>query len=256
MTVAPDIRMCAPDQLATVAAALIAAELRATIRERAVARIAVAGGRTPAATYRALAAQPHREGVTWSAVHVYFGDERYVAADDVRSNYHMVESALLSHVAVPPTQVHRIHCELAPDAAAADYAARLGAVPLDVVLLGMGQDGHTASLFSGTPLTDIPPVLATKSPAAPTDRVSLGLGPINGAGMVVLLVAGEAKAQRLADVHHQITTGRPVFPAAHVQPASGRLIWLIDAEAARRLSPADFSRTYPDPLGGTEQHGR
>ena len=159
----------------------------------------------------------------------------------------MVESVLLSHVAVPPTHVHRIHDELAPDAAAADYATRLGAAPLDVVLLGMGHDGHTASLFSGTLLTDVAPVLATRSPVALTNRVSLGLGPINGAGVVVLLVA---------DVRHQITAGQPVLPAAHVQPASGRLIWLIDVEAARRLSPADRSGTYSNALGGNEHHGK
>lgn len=256
MTVVPDIRVCAPDALATVAAALTANELSATIRKRAVARFAVAGGQTPAATYRALAAPPHRDAVTWPAVHIYFGDERCVSADDARSNYDMVDSTLLSHVAVPSSHIHRIRGELAPDAAAADYAARLGDAPLDVVLLGLGDDGHTASLFSGTPLTDVAPVLATRSPVAPTDRVSLGLGPINSSGVVVLLVAGEAKAERLADVHHQICAGTPVVPAAYVQPTSGRLIWMIDTDAARDLSPAALSHTSPNALAVKEHHGR
>ena len=256
MTVAPDVRVCAPDELAMVAAALIAAELGATIRERGAARIAVAGGRTPRATYRVLAAPPYRDELTWSAVHIYFGDERCVVADDTQSNYHLVDSVLLSHVAVPPANVHRIRGELAPDMAASDYTARLGDAPLDVVLLGMSDDGHTASLFSETPRANIAPVLATRSPLPPTDRVSLGLGPINSAGVVVLLVAGEAKAERLAEVHNQITTGRPVWPAARVQPTSGRLVWIIDAEAARRLSSDAGSRTCHNTPGGQEHHGR
>ena len=255
MTVAPDVRVCAPGELATVAAALIAVELDATIHKRGVARIAVAGGRTPRATYRVLAPPPYRDNLTWSAVHIYFGDERCVAADDTQSNYRMVDAVLLSHVAVPPTNVHWIRGELAPEMAALDYVAQLGDAPLDVVLLGMGNDGHTASLFSETPLASTAPVLATRSPVPPTDRVSLGLGPINSAGVVVLLVAGEAKAERLAQVHGQITAGRPVWPAAHVQPTNGRLIWIIDAEAARRLSPDAGSRTCHNPPGGQEHHG-
>lgn len=255
MTVAPDVRVCAPDELATVAAALITTELGATIRERGVARIAVAGGRTPRATYRVLAAPPYRDELTWSTVHIYFGDERCVAADDPQSNYHMVDAVLLSHVAVSPTNVHRIRGELAPEMAASDYAARLGDAPLDVVLLGMGNDGYTASLFSETPLANTAPVLATRSPVPPTDWVSLGLGPINSAGVVVLLVAGKAKADRLAEVHRQITAGRPVWPTAHVQPTSGRLIWIIDAEAARRLSPDAGSRACHNTPGVQEHHG-
>lgn len=200
--------------------------------------IALAGGNTPRALYQRLAAPPHRGTLDWSRWSVYLGDERAAPADDPDSNYRLARETLLEHVPIPAERVHRMEAERPDlDAAAAAYSTLLeatlppgpgGAPRLDCVLLGIGTDGHTASLFPGTPALDITGAWATRGLAtyAPVDRITVTFPLINAAAAVAFLVEGESKRAALAGV----VAG--TVPAARVRPAHGELHWFLDAVAA------------------------
>lgn len=216
------------------AAAMIVALLQAAIAERGRAALALAGGSTPRGVYERLAAPPLAGELDWSRIFVYFGDERCVPPNHPSSNFRMANEALLSRVPLVPDHVFRIDAERPPADAAARYAALLDAAPpLDVVLLGMGDDGHTASLFPGTPGLDSPDAgpraMATTSPLAPTNRVSLTLRAINESRDVLFLVSGAGKAARLAEVLREQASGCPTLPAARVHARS--VTWLVDSAA-------------------------
>lgn len=230
----PNVRVSAPDRFVEEAADGIAGAIRDSVAARGVCRLALAGGGTPKPIYAALAG---RSDVDWSAVRFFFGDERAVGPSDPSSNYRMVSTTLLEPIAASEEQVFRIHGEGDPEQAAADYDARLGAEPLDLVLLGMGGDGHTASLFPGDPGVDVTDrhVVVTTSPVAPSTRISLTLAAIDAARCVVLLVSGAGKAERLAEVWRQVVADDPVLPAARV--STERLHWHLDAPAASALPP-------------------
>ncbi len=214
----------------------LAGALRAAIAARGVFRLALAGGSTPRPVYEQLRLQT---GIDWNAVHIYWGDERCVGPNDPSSNYRMAHEALLKHVAVPTTQIHRIEGEKGAAEAAAAYARALGQQPLDLVLLGMGGDGHTASLFPGRPEVDEQhaTVVAAQAPVAPHERVSLTLATINAARAVWFWVVGAGKAERLAEVFAQIEGDAPLLPAAKVRPGRGELVWFVDEAAAQRHGP-------------------
>ena len=236
--VTPDIR-CYADVSALVEAAaqLLAKRIVRQLEETGECRLGLSGGNSPRPVYQRLAQADLMKTIEWKHVHVFWGDERCVPSDDEASNYRMAYSALLSHVPVIKSNVHRIEVERGSIAAARRYAEILGNEPLDLVLLGMGGDGHTASLFPDTPdLATGERVIPTRSPVAPADRVSISLREINEAGEVHLLVTGADKTERLAEVLQQIEAGRPTLPAARVQPQSGLLFWLSDAAAAQELA--------------------
>ncbi len=217
------------DALADASAELVRARLDAAITRRGTGSIALAGGKTPQALHRRLA----QLSLDWTKVHIYFGDERCVPPDDAASNYKAARESLLDHVPVAANHVHRIEGELPPAEAAARYAQLIAAaLPLDVVVLGMGDDGHTASLFPGEPE---PPagavVAATHSPVAPHDRVTLTLEAIRASPTVILQATGAGKAVRLAQVHAELRLGKPTFPAASIGPA----IWMIDEAAGSQI---------------------
>ena len=205
-------------------------------------RIALAGGSTPRGLYQALAAEPRRERVDWTRWEVFFGDERACPPDDPSSNYRMAREALLDLVPVAPERIHRIEAER-PDlaAAAAAYSALLeetcprvanGPAPrLDCILLGLGENGHTASLFPGDPALDVHVRWAVRSRAdyAPYDRITLTFPVLNAAAHVAFLVTGGSKGDALRGV----TQG--AVPAAGVRPTAGELRWFLDAAAADSL---------------------
>jgi 6-phosphogluconolactonase len=195
--------------------------------------VALAGGSTPKATYALLAGEDLAARVEWSLVHVFWGDERCVPPDHPDSNYRLAREALLDKVLVPARNVHRIQGELPPEQAAAAYAVELDAVlgasgRFDLILLGMGRDGHTASLFPGSAaLTEHQRlVVAVYVEPLHSWRVTLTLPVINAAREVVFLVSGAAKASAL----ERVRAGEPV-PAGLVRPAPGRLTWLVDQDA-------------------------
>ena len=219
-----------------------AAEDLADCFERAIhdtgrCRIAMAGGSTPRPVYRLVATPSFASRIDWRRVDIFWGDERCVPPTDPASNFRMVQEELLSQVPIPVGNIFRIETERSPDDSARAYAELLGDRPLDLVLLGMGDDGHTASLFPDTP--DLgghqARVISTVAPVLPTHRVSLTLRAINEAGEVRFWVSGAAKAGPVAEVFGQIESGTPQLPAARVLPRSGRLRWFVDDAAAEGL---------------------
>lgn len=219
-----------------------------SVAQRGICRLVLAGGSTPRGVYRLLGAAEFRSQMQWDKLELYWGDERCVPPDHAASNYRMVHDALISAVPVPSAAIHRIRGELEPGQAAEMYEQELihaqqdGTAMFDLVLLGLGTDGHTASLFPGTP--DLGQsdrlVVTTKSPVPPVDRVSLSLRALNDSHSTRFLVATQEKAGALARV---LASGaarveRPP-PAALIKPSSGDLQWLVDRAAASAL-PAAF----------------
>ena len=232
--------------LETLSAA--AAQLFAEQAERAVAArgrfsVALAGGSTPRRTYELLARPPLGERMPWAKVHVFWGDERCVPADDPRSNYRMARQALLDHVPIPPEQIHPMPGSQEPRAAAERYEILLrsffGEQPprFDVVLLGLGENGHTASLFPGTPVLEERQRWVAEVYVAEQDlfRISLTAPFLNQAGVVAFLVAGAGKAAVLREIlegPHDPTR----LPAQLIRPKHGELRWLVDQAAANLVS--------------------
>jgi 6-phosphogluconolactonase len=213
-------------QIAARAAALIVDSAGAAIAARGLFRIALAGGRTPLAVYTRLATAP----ASWSRWQVYFGDERCLPAGDPGRNDTEARRVWLDHVPIPAANVHAIHAEHGAEQAAAKYAELLRAVPdFDLVLLGLGEDGHTASLFPGRPLGEAPgspDVLAVHdAPKPPPDRVSLSAARLARAQRVVFLVTGSDKRAAVT-----AWRGGADIPARHIAPAGDVEVWL-DADA-------------------------
>lgn len=210
-----------PEGLGAAVAQHVAELAAQAIAARGVFHIALAGGETPRRCYEKLRRLP----VDWKHVQVYFGDERCLPAGDARRNDTMARETLLGHVAIPQDNIHAIPAELGAHEAAARYAALLeSAAPLDLVLLGMGEDGHIASLFPGNPATDIETVAVPvfNAPKPPADRVSLGMGTLNAARQRIFLVAGAGKRDALK----QMLLGKSL-PAARIATAE----WHLDRAA-------------------------
>ncbi|MDQ2959842.1 MAG: 6-phosphogluconolactonase [Candidatus Dormibacteraeota bacterium] len=215
-------------------AATVAGWLVDRTRESDRFAIALAGGSTPRFLYEALATSAFRGDIDWGRWHVFFGDERAVGADNPASNYRLAHDTLLVKVGVPDARVHRMEAERPDlDAAGAEYSALLererGAPPrLDVVLLGLGTNGHTASLFPGTPALDVVDAWATRGVAdyEPVDRITMTAPAINAAAHVAFLVTGGGKAEALRGV------AAGTVPAALVRPRDGDLTWFLDEAAA------------------------
>jgi 6-phosphogluconolactonase len=225
-----------PAEVALASARAVAGVLSAAISARGRCRLALAGGSTPRATYEQLALPSIGGSVDWTRVDVFFGDERMVPPEDGASNYRMAREALLERVPIPPENVHRISGEAGADEAARRYVADLGETPLDLVLLGMGEDGHVASLFPGTRALEAPHAAAmpSKAPVPPHSRVTLSLPVINSASEVLLIVTGPGKAACLRAVFGERRSGHPALPAARVEAAT-RTEWFVDAAAAALL---------------------
>jgi 6-phosphogluconolactonase len=214
--------------------------------------LALSGGSTPRDAYALLATEAFAHRVEWGRVHVLWGDERCVPPDDPRSNYRMATEALLNRVPIPAQQIHRIRGEDDPEQAAADYERELRRLichserseeSLDLVLLGLGEDGHTASLFPGQAAVRETArwVVAVLTPDATMRRVTLTPALLNQARNVTFIVSGAGKAQRLQQVLEGPCTP-DVWPAQVVRPALGQLIWMVDEAAASQLQPARASR--------------
>jgi 6-phosphogluconolactonase len=243
-----------PAAVAQAAAKLFTDAAVKAASTRGFARIAISGGTTPKAMFALLAAEPFASQVPWSKLDLYWVDERSVPPDHPDSNYRMTSEALLSKVPLPADHVHRMEGELDPEVAAARYESLIrntfkleGAETptFDLILLGMGDDGHTASLFPHTEalndLTHI--VIANHVPQKDTWRITLTWPVINQGREVAFLIEGAAKAQVLHDVllgPYQPDT----YPSQIIRPASGQLTLLLDAAAASKLpSPEGSNQT-------------
>jgi 6-phosphogluconolactonase len=227
--------------LAAAAADHVVDVLRTTLAQRDVAHIALAGGSTPRAVNALLIAAPRRGEVEWDRVVFWFGDERCVPPDDDQSNYKMNRETLLDPLKIAPGRVHRMRGEDDPSAAAADYSVVLrreaGESPhLDLILLGMGPDGHTASLFPGTTRAiDYEKLcIAHYVPKLDTWRMTLTPHAINAARNVAITAGGEEKSDALREVLEG-PKQTDIYPAQLVHPVHGELRWFVDAAAASKL---------------------
>ncbi len=207
------------------------------IRDRGRFLVALSGGKTPRLLLERLASPAYAKRLDWSVVDVFWADERCVPASDVRSNYRAARETLLDRVPIPADRIHRIAGEIDPLAAADAYELILREIlgeegRLDLILLGMGADGHTASLFPRhQALTEIDRwIVPVHAPADPPWRVTMTLSLINAARHVLFLVAGKEKAAAV----RALEAGEPL-PASMVQPVDGSLTILVDAEAASLL---------------------
>jgi len=232
-----------PEALAVAAADEVASLARASVAARGGCHLALSGGSTPKRLFQVLAAMG-KGALPWDHIDLWWGDERTVAPDHADSNYRMAREALIIPLQLDPMRVHRMQGELAdPVAAAAAYeqalVTALGTPPVfDVVLLGMGPDGHTASLFPGSPALGETRRAVVANPVdspltkGPTTRLTLTAPALNAARHIRFLVAGADKAGVLARV---LEGPRGTFPAQAIAPVAGDLVWFIDRAAAAQL---------------------
>jgi 6-phosphogluconolactonase len=206
--------------------------------------LALSGGSTPKALYELLAREEKSARIPWEQTHVFWSDERCVPPSDSQSNYRMAHETLLARVCVPAEHIHRMRGEDEPHLAAEAYAVELenhfgaGDPRLSLILLGMGDDGHTASLFPHTPaLVDTShTVAANYVEKLAAHRLTMTLRTLNAAATIIFLVSGEAKAAALNRVFESGAIEDEPPPARLVRPAQGELMWLVDEAAAGLFS--------------------
>jgi 6-phosphogluconolactonase len=232
--------------------------------------VVLSGGSTPSALYQLLASKTYAQQLDWSKIDIFWGDERCVPPDHPESNYRMANETLLSRVPLPPENIHRIRSELAPQVAALEYEAMLreffsdapDAGRFDLVLLGMGSDGHTLSLFPGSEAakwemfvlaqgaqTEQRWVVANYIEKLSIWRITLTTLPVNAAANIMFLVTGADKAQALHQVLADPRQPR-LLPAQLIQPVNGQLIWMVDETAAALLEKFDTDTPAPEIQSG------
>jgi len=243
-----DIQVVDTEALGTTAATVIIHSIRETLEVKDFFTLVLSGGSTPRSTFALLASDnSFRARIPWDRIHFFWGDERHVPPDHEESNYRMANEVMLSRVPVPEKNIHRIKSEI-PDAgnAATQYEEEIleffklkrGQLPLfDCVLLGMGTDGHTASLFPGSEALheESRLVVATWEEPFQTHRITLTLPVLNNAGFIMFIVSGNEKAERLKEVIESKKQSTRL-PAQLIKPNHGRLLWLLDKGAASQLN--------------------
>lgn len=253
----PEIKVY-PDaqELARAAAQHFAEGAVRAVQRQGHFSVALSGGSTPRAIYALLGGDAYT-GLDWSRIHIFWGDERCVPPDHPDSNYRMARESLLDHIAIPKHNIHRIKGEVRPENAGREYdhelrtffarkgwsadflgtqtAALRGFQTFDLILLGLGDDGHTASLFPGAPALEVTDRWAiavdhAQPPPPLVARVSLTLPVINAAAQVTFIVSGGGKTRRLNQVLAPPQSSEPPLPAQLIQPGEGRLLWLVDKD--------------------------
>ncbi len=251
------------DEVSVAAARAVAETINSAVAAHGRCALALSGGDTPRELYRVLA-RHYRDAVRWPRVHVFWGDERLVPQDDDRRNDRMAREMLLQHVPCPETQIHPMAASGVPaDAAAREYENTMrryfadGRPRFDLVLLGLGAEGHTASIFPGSPALDESErwVCAVRVPADPPERLTLTVPVLSQAAAVFFLVSGARKARALEAALDARTNPRSC-PAAAIRPAEGTLVWWIDADAAENelmKHTHDDNDMHKGAVEGTEQ---
>jgi 6-phosphogluconolactonase len=242
----PEIMVCRDaDELAWRAAERFVTLAQDAVAERGRFTVALSGGSTPKALYSLLASAEfaaRMPTLPWPRIYLFFGDERCVAPDHAESNYRMVEESLLSKIVIPSENVHRMIGEIEPAIAAAAYETELrqffpsspDKLPrFDLILLGLGEDGHTASLFPDSPaLSETEHLVATTYvEKLDAHRLTLTFPVINNAAQITFLVAGQSKANVVKEILGN-EAGMAIYPAARIEPHSGKCAWMITSDAA------------------------
>ncbi len=252
---APEIRIVKdPEELTRAAAGELVRCAKESVGRQGRFTVALAGGNTPLGLYEMLATQPtFRTLLPWDKSHFFWGDERHVPPDHAENHYRKAQAAMFSKVQVPPENIHRVPSENSDAAAAAAayesdlrafFALKSGEAPrFDLALLGMGPDGHIAALFPGADALAAGDrlAMATHDAQLKTEWITLTLPVFNNAATVVFLACGTEKAETLREVLRRVE--RPPkrgarIPAELVRPVNGRLLWIVDQEAAGLLAPA------------------
>lgn len=246
-----------------VLAAAFAERFARLAREAIAARgrflAVLSGGQTPLKAYKLLGNEPYKTVIPWSGVHLFWGDERYVPADHPESNYGQAADAWLNQVAIPLVNVHTVPTtSQSPDAAARTYSRLLKSMAgagqdwptFDLVLLGLGRDGHTASLFPGQSSFWRDPVVAVRADYAgrPDERITLTPAVLNRAREIVFLVSGADKAEAVATARRGGSVPE-MFPASAIRPEDGSIIWMMDEAAAQSGAAATPQQSRTLPLG-------
>jgi 6-phosphogluconolactonase len=239
------------EALSRSAADLFVQQALQSVHERGQFLVALNGGGTPARLFQLLATD-YRDRVDWSKTHIFWGDERLVAVADPESSYGQAWNLFLSRVPIPEANIHRIHGELEPTKSAQEYESvlkrfaspQLDIPHFDLVYLGMGEDGHTASLFPGSPLdvNDIVIPVTAHYQGRPAQRVTLTPMVFNQAHLIAFMATGEKKAYTLAEVLSDRYQPE-LYPAQRIDPKDGKVIWLIDEDAANKL-PLELVRRF------------
>jgi len=218
-----------PAELAEAAASWTAERITGAVTARRACYLALAGGETPRGCYERLARPPYRDSLPWRSVFVYWSDERRVQLDDPASNYAMAKAALLDHVPIPPDQVFPLVGDPTPALRRIPPDAS-GRPRFDLIHLGLGEDGHTASLFPGSPALQQAQALVAHvhdAPKPPPERLSLTVPVINAARAVLFMVQGASKREALTRVLRR----DPALPASRVAPVDGELQFIVDKAA-------------------------
>lgn len=230
--------------LAVTAADIFVKTAKDCVTRKGRFAVAISGGSTPRATHRLLAEEPYRSDIPWTRTHVFWVDERCVPEDSQASNYGAAKKDLVDRVPIPPAQVHAMTGEAFPEQGAMAYQTKLkaffradkGGLPIfDLIFLGIGKDGHIASLFPGQQALDEKEkwVVAVKGGDPNLSRITMTYRVLNGADHIVLLVSGKEKAAVVKAVLEEKHTD---LPAQRIQLPNGKLTWLLDREAASLLS--------------------
>ncbi|XP_044492360.1 probable 6-phosphogluconolactonase 2 [Mangifera indica] len=245
------------DELSTDLADYIAELSEASVKERGVFAIALSGGSIIGLMGK-LCEAPYNKTVDWAKWYIFWADERVVAKNHVESNYKLAKDGLLSKVPIVPSHVHSINDSVSAEQAADDYGFVLRQLvkmrvvsvsgicdcpKFDLVLLGMGSDGHVASLFPKHSLLDEKDdwvTFITDSPKPPPERITFTLPVINSASNVAVVVTGESKAEAVHLTIDHVGPDRPVLPSRMVQPTEGKLVWFLDKAAASKLQSVQF----------------
>jgi 6-phosphogluconolactonase len=237
----PEIKVLPdPDALAHEAANRIVEAAQNAIESRHRFTIALSGGSTPKALYEILATDAYRKQIDWPRVEIFFGDERCVPPDHPESNFRMAKEAMLGKIPIPGDNIYRMRGEIDPEQAATEYGRMLkekfGDGGLDLVLLGMGEDGHTLSLFPGTKAVTethhrVVANYAEHSTTGKSWRITMTAPFINESEQIFVLVTGVAKAKTLSQVLEG-PRDPDHLPIQYIQPAHGKITWLIDVAAA------------------------
>jgi 6-phosphogluconolactonase len=231
------------EALSYAAAGLFAQRARLSIEKTGRFSVALSGGHTPERAYQILADHPFSDRIPWEGVHIFWGDERCVPPEDPMSNQGMIQRTLLDQVPIPPSQIHPMGCWQSPGSAAMEYEKFLheyfGSVHpnFDLVFLGLGENGHTASLFPGKEVLHDTEhwVAEVYLPDQNLYRLTLTAGIINQASMIAFLVSGAKKASVLKEIlEGKFNPER--LPAQLIKPQNGDLLWLVDQEASALLT--------------------
>jgi 6-phosphogluconolactonase len=231
-----------PAELSQALAEWITADIEKVLKERNRFTFVMTGGSSPKQLYGLLSQPPFRERIAWEKLHIFWGDERAVPFTDDRNNAKMTFEALLSHVPIPEDQIHVMRTELEPAKAAAAYETILHTyfgeegASFDLVLNGMGEDGHTLSLFPGQPVIHETQawVYSYFLEAQKMDRITMTVPIVNRASKVAFLTFGPGKAHALNEVLNG-PRNPDLYPSQIIQPTSGELHWFVDEAAASEL---------------------